>query len=72
MAKGKIFEYAVIYHPAKVEKDSPEQPSELLVDVKRVLASSPQEVSIIAAREIPEKFLSKLADIEIVVRPFFD
>ena len=73
MAKGKLFEYAVLYHP-KTKKDPQgneiEKKSQLLGEVKRVLAESPDQVSILAARDIPPEYLEKLEEIEIVVRPF--
>jgi hypothetical protein len=74
MAKGKLFEYAVLYHP-KTKKNAAgevteEKKSEVIADVTRVLAVSDAEVSIIAARAIPADFLGKLEDVEIVVRPF--
>jgi len=53
MAKGKIFEYAVIYHPPKKEKDEDVKRSVLVVDVKRILATSEQEAVMLAARYIP-------------------
>ena len=72
-AKGKLFEYAVLHHP-KAKKDlagNEEQvKSSILTDVTRILAASPEEVSILAARSIPPDFLDKLEQVEIVVRPF--
>lgn len=70
MAKGKLFEYAVIHHPRPAKKDDPEPKSVLLVEPKRVLVASDQECAIHASREIPEAFLDKLDEVEIVVRPF--
>jgi len=35
-----------------------------------VLAGSKEEVSILAAREIPPDYLSKLDQVEVLVRPF--
>lgn len=71
--KGKLFEYAVLHHP-KPKKDvaGNEEPvqSVILTDVTRVLKTSPEEVSILAARSIPEEYLTKLEEVEIVVRPF--
>ena len=74
MAKGKLFEYAVIFHPkAKKAKDGEEEQaskSALLQTVTTVLAGTPEEVGILAARSIPEKYLDKLDQVEIVIRPF--
>jgi hypothetical protein len=73
MAKGKLYEYGVIHHP-KNRKDAAgnEEPvkSKIVTDVTRVLAASPEEVSILAARSIPDEYLDKIEQIEIVVRPF--
>lgn len=73
MAKGKLFEYAVMYHP-KTKKDPQGneivKKSQLLGEVTRVLAENEQEVSILAARSIPEDHLTHLDEIEVVVRPF--
>lgn len=70
MAKGKIFEYAVIYHPPKKEKDEDVKASKLIVDVARILAASEQEAVMLAARAIPAEYVDKLEYCEIVVRPF--
>jgi len=73
MAKSKLYEYAVLHHP-KAKKDlagnEEAVKSAILSDVTRVLAGSPEEVSIMAARTIPEAFMDKLEQVEIVVRPF--
>ncbi len=72
-AKGKLFEYAVLHHP-KAKKDmagnEEQAKSVILTDVTRTLAATPEEVSILAARSIPEEYLDKLEQVEIVVRPF--
>ena len=71
--KGKLYEYAVIHHPkAKKDVAGNEEPvkSKILTDVTRILATGPEEVSILAARSIPEAYLDKIEQIEIVVRPF--
>jgi hypothetical protein len=73
MAKSSLFEYAVLYHP-KAKKDlagnEETTKSVILTDVTRVLASGPDEVSILASRSIPEEYLDKLQQVDIVVRPF--
>lgn len=69
---GKLYEYAILYHPKpkKVGDDTVTDPSVLVGDVKRVLATAEQEVAIKAAREIPETYLDKLEQVEIAIRPF--
>jgi hypothetical protein len=71
--KGKLFEYAVLYHPkqTKEQHDRGENPKSVLVtEPTSILAGSDDEVSILAARSIPPEHLSHLDDIEITVRPF--
>jgi hypothetical protein len=68
--RGRIFEYAVIYHPRKKSKDEEVKRSEMIVEVTRVIATSDQEVVILASRKIPDTYLDKLDEIEIAVRPF--
>ena len=71
--KQRVFEYVVLHHPtAKKDLAGNEEvvKTKLLVDVKRVLATDEKEVGIVAAREIPEGYLDKLEQVEIVVRPF--
>jgi hypothetical protein len=73
MARGKLFEYAVLYHPrpSKDDKGNDVRPkSEIVTSPKTVLATSDKEVGILAARELPEQYIDKLDDVEIVVRPF--
>ena len=73
MIRQRIFEYAILYHPEeKKDKDGNviRERSQLLADVKRVLASDEKEVATRAAREIAEDYLDKLDLVEIVVRPF--
>jgi hypothetical protein len=72
-AKGKLYEYAVLHHPkAKRDVAGNEEPvkSKIVTDVTRVLAVTPDEVSIIAARSIPEEYLDRIEQVEIVIRPF--
>ena len=68
--KGRLYEYAVLYHPEPEEEDGKRPRSELIVNVQQVLVRSQQEAMILAAREIPEKYLDKLDEVEIAVRPF--
>jgi hypothetical protein len=74
MAKGKLFEYAVLYHP-KEKKDAAGNPLEskrsiVVKEPTTVIASSDAEVGILAAKSIPEEYVDKLEDVEIVIRPF--
>ena len=70
--KGKLFEYAVLFHPEprKVGEEWVTDPSELIVEPTRVVARDDKAVAITASRAIPEKFLDKLDKVEVIVRPF--
>ena len=74
MTHGKLFQYAVLFHP-KTRKDAAGNPteekkSELLTELTTVLAGSTEEVGILAARSLPETYLDRLSEVEIVIRPF--
>lgn len=72
MARKNLFEYAVLYHP-KTTKDAmgndTTPPTEIVTPITSLLAISDKEVSMVAARGLPEKFLERLDDIEIIIRP---
>jgi hypothetical protein len=72
MAKGKLYTYAVLYHP-KVMKDAAgneiQEKSSILVSPTTIIATSDEEIKIVASRSIPETHLDKLEQTEIVVRP---
>lgn len=74
MAKGKLFEYAVLYHPKEkkdVHGNTLENKKSLIVtDLTRVVATSDKEVGMLAAKSIPAEYEDKLEDVEIVIRPF--
>lgn len=73
MAKGQLFEYAVLHHPkpTKEQNDRGETPkSELLIKPTTVLATTEDQAGTLAARAIPDTHIEKLDDLEIVVRPF--
>lgn len=71
MSKSVIFEYAVIYHGATIDKDTKEtSPGEIIVKPTTILAKDAGQATLLAARAIPEKYLAKLDRIEVAVRPF--
>lgn len=73
MPKAKLFEYAVLHHePAKRDVAGNETPikTTLLKEPTTLLAGTMDEVSIVASRAIPDEYLDRLPDVEIVVRPF--
>lgn len=74
MAKGKLFEYAVLYHPrpTKEQAERNEWPkSQIIVKPTTVMAGTETEVAMLAARA-PElaEHVDHLEDVETIVRPF--
>lgn len=67
---AQIFEYAVVFQPKNEDETKEREKPKLVVDVTRVLASSQQEVTILASRSIPADYLDRLDEVEIAVRPF--
>jgi hypothetical protein len=73
MAKGKLFEYAVVYHPKQTKDTSGNDttpPSVLIVPKSSTLATTDKEVGIRASRAIPVEYDDRLDDCEVFVRPF--
>ena len=71
--KSKFYQYVVIYHPkaTKDQIETGERPKSIVVtDITSVLAGSEQEVGMLAARSVDEKYLTHLEDVQIIVRPF--
>lgn len=68
--RSKLFEYAIIHHPAPKDKNEIPPPSKLIVEPKYVLTTSQDEAMIQAARAIPSEYLNKLREVEIAIRPF--
>lgn len=71
--RGMVYEYCILFHPrVRKDKEGEEivEKSKLIKDIERIVAASPQEVSIIASRAIPDEYLDKLDEVEIIVRPF--
>lgn len=68
----KLYQYAVILRPKSPEKGNGENPekAKIIVPLKEVLAASDQAAMLIAAREIPEDYSSRLDEVEVVIRPF--
>lgn len=73
VARGKLFDYAILYHPRE-KKDAAGNPIETkksqLIKRDTVLAVSDKEVGMLAAKSLPDEYLDKLEDVEIIVRPF--
>lgn len=73
MAKSKLFEFAVLYHPKQTKDTSGNDttpPSKLIVTHQATLAKDEKEVGLRASRSIPAEYDDRLEDCEVIVRPF--
>lgn len=73
MAKGKLFEYSVLYHPKQTKDTAGNDTtasSVLIVKKTETLAVTEKEVGLKASRAIPKEYEDKLEDCEVLVRPF--
>ncbi len=70
MAKSKMFQYAVLWHPTeKQEKEEGSKPK-MIIEPKAILANDQNSATIAAAMDIPSEYKSQLDQIEVVLRPF--
>lgn len=65
----KLFQYAAIYCPKKHNQKEVHKPK-IIVPVTECLAVDEKSATLIAARAIPEDYVDKLEEVEVVVRPF--
>jgi len=73
MARQKLFEYAAIFHPraTKAQKDAGEDPkSEIIIFPEVVLAYDEREVAMRVAKQLPDSYMDKLSQVEIIIRGF--
>jgi hypothetical protein len=64
-----VYEYLIIHRP-KAKKDEDQLRPELIQGLRTAIASSEQEVLIMASRQIPERYQNKLDEVDIAIRPF--
>lgn len=73
MAKGRLFDCVALYHPAPkkdAQGNEQELKSEILIATKSILATSEQQAGMMMARLIPEEYVDKLDNVEVLIRPF--
>lgn len=61
--KMKLFNYAILYHP-------PGEKTQIIKPITPILAADESQAKILVGREIPNKYLDKLGEVEMVIRPF--
>jgi hypothetical protein len=69
MRRFNLFQYAVILQP-KFKDDEIVEEGDVILKPQYILAESEREVTIIAARKIPEAYMDRLDRVEVAVRPF--
>lgn len=73
MARGKVFEYAVLYHPKQTKDTAVNDTTparSIIVNPTQTMATNEKEVGLRASRAIPKDFDDRLDDCEVLVRPF--
>lgn len=63
----KLFQYAILLIP---KADNKKQKACVLKDITNILAKDAQSATLLAARAIPEEYLSQLDEIQVAVRNF--
>jgi len=70
MAKrATLYQYTIIWQPNDQESEAGKK-SEILVKPDIMLANDQNSAFIQASRQIPEKFLESLDQVDILIRPF--
>ena len=68
----KLYEYAVVLDEKRDKDDEITDDSRLVVPITAVIAKNDEQAQLLAARSIPEEYLTngKLDRLTVVVRPF--
>ena len=66
----KLFQYAILWHPTEKQIKDDDKKSEILVEIKTILAKDQQSAAMAAAMDIPATHKNQLDQIEIAIRPF--
>lgn len=69
----QLFEFAIIHNPKQrtdTAGNDTTPPSSIIVAPKHVLGTDEKEVTMRLAREIPDEYLERLDEVQVLVRPF--
>ena len=67
--KQKLFQFALLFHPNEKElKDG--KRSEVITEVKTIIATDDKTALLLVSRQIPEEYINRLDQVEVVLRPF--
>jgi hypothetical protein len=70
MAKLKLFQYVILWHPTEKQEKEDGLKSKVLIDLTTIIAIDQNTAAMIAAMEIPIDKKLEIDQIEIAVRPF--
>lgn len=70
MAKSKLFQIAILWHPTEKQIKENDSKSKVLLEPKTILSGDLNAAAMAAAMEIPAEMKKELDQIEVVVRPF--
>jgi hypothetical protein len=70
MNKAKLFQYAILWHPTEKQVKDDGAKSQILTELKTILANDQNSALTAAAMEIPSVHKNELEQIEIAIRPF--
>lgn len=69
MAKSKLFQAAVLFHPTEAEAKEGKK-TEVLISPKDIVATDEKAAVFQVIREIDQKYADKFDQLEVIVRPF--
>lgn len=67
--KSTLYNYTIVWHPSESQSEKGEK-SQMLIEPKYLLAPDQNSAFMQAARQIPEKYLEELDQVDILIRPF--
>ena len=67
MANSRLFQYAILWHPTKYQKDDK---SKVIVEPTTILAVNEHVAQMMAVKAIPELYERELEQVDIAIRPF--
>jgi len=66
----ELYEFAIVLQPKEDKDGNVSDPAKVLVMPTTVLASSPENATLMAAKQIPDENMDDLDRVTVVVRPF--
>lgn len=70
MAKPRLFQYAILFHPTAKYADGDQRPSEVVIQPTTILAVDENAARMQAIISIPKEYQDKLEQLEVALRPF--